>query len=507
MNTPVRLGLLTGGLFATTALSSAATQWVAAQLGYHPKLGEPIFDGFYQPFGWITWQNEPWAVQVKPAFLWPNLGMAGLVFVVFATVAIRNIIASQNRRTPKPFPDVHGSARFADFNDIREMGLLDNTDGVYIGAWENPETGMVHYLRDRSGAHVAGIAPTRSGKGLGWVLPNLLSWPESTFIYDPKGELWQLTAGWRKSIGQNVLRWQPGHPTESCGFNFLEEVRLDTDYETSDAQNITHLIVDPDGAGFSTHWDKAAFGFLTGLFLHCLHVAKNNGTTASIPTVAVLLSSPKIDPFTLCKAMAASRYGAAINAAGVDQLKRDEKERGAVLSTVKTYLSLFLDPIITRNTSRSSFRLRDLMDHDQPTTLYVTAMAVDSVRLRPLIRLLITMLLNHTVGVPIQFDAEQQPIRSHRHKLLLMMEELPDLRKMKMLEQALAVMAGAGITGFLLMQDREQLLGAYGPHQAVLSNVHITGAYPPNEDKTADWLSHKLGNKTVNLEQYSASGK
>lgn len=493
-----------GGLLSTTVLSSVATQYVAGRLGYHPALGERLF-GLYQPLGWLTWQMEPWAGTVRIAFLWPDVGLMAVAAGLMGVVVAKNIRGGTRR--PKAFPDVHGSARWAAFADIQSMNLLDNTDGIYIGAWENPKTGVVHYLRDKSGAHIAGIAPTRSGKGLGWVLPNLLSCVDSMFIYDPKGELWQLTAGWHRAVGHNILRWQPAHPTDSCGFNFLDEIRLGTDYEVADSQNIAHLIVDPDGAGFSNHWDKAAFGFLTGLLLHCTHTARDAGTRASLPTVAQLLSSPKLKPLALCQAMARSKYGAAINAAGVDQIERDEKERGAVLSTVKTYLSLFLDPIIARNCDQSSFRIADLMDHDRPTILYVVVSGIDNARVRPLVRLLITMMLNQTVGVPIKFDDQQQPVRAHKHKMLLMMEEFPDLRKMKMFEQAMAVMAGAGLTAFLIMQDREQLLGAYGQHQTIMANVHLVGAYAPNEIKTADWLSHELGNKTVSLEQYSESGK
>jgi type IV secretion system protein VirD4 len=493
-----------GGLLGTTTLSSVATQYVAGRLGYHPVLGSRIL-GLYQPFGWIAWQMEPWAAKAWQAFLWPDIGLMVAAAGLLGVAVVKNI--KNGTRRPKAFPNVHGSARWAEFADIQAMNLLDNNEGVYIGAWENPKTGVVHYLRDTSGAHIAGIAPTRSGKGLGWVLPNALSCVDSMFIYDPKGELWQLTAGWRKSIGHNVIRWQPAHPTDSCGFNFLEEIRLGTDYEVADSQNIAHLIVDPDGAGFSTHWDKAAFGFLTGFLLHCAHVAQDAGTVASLPTAAQLLSSPKLKPLALCQAMAASKYGAAINAAGVDQLERDIKEAGAVLSTVKTYLLLFMDPIIARNCDQSSFRIADLMDHNQPTTLYIVVSSIDSARVRPLVRLLITMVLNQTVGVPIKFSDEQQPVRAHKHKMLLMMEEFPELRKMKMFEQAMAVMAGAGLTAFLIMQDREQLLGAYGQHQTIMANVHLIGAYAPNEIKTADWLQHELGNKTVSLEQYSESGK
>jgi len=502
------LGGLIAGLLATIALSSIATQYVADRLSHHPALGKPVIGDRYEPFGWILWQNEPWAASVRPAFLWPDLGAAGVGLTCFGVMFVGMLWQGRGRRRPQPFPDVHGSADWASPEDIRTTGLLDNTTGVYVGAWEDPNTKMVHYLRDTTGAHIAGIAPTRSGKGLGWVLPNLLSWTESLFVYDPKGELWQLTAGWRKSIGHNVLHWYPGSPDASCGFNFLEEVRLGTEYEVADVQNIAVMLIDHDGTGFRSHWDRAAFGFLSGYLLHILYVMQDKGEhAASLPLAATMLSSPTIDPVALYTLMADSKHGAVINAAGIDQLKRDERERNAVLSTVKTYLSLFFDPIVARNCTRGSFRLCDLMDHDKPTTLYVELPGTDSVRLRPLVRLLITMMLNKLIGAPVAFDRMQQPTARHQWRMLMQMDEFPDLGRLTVFEGTMAIMAGAGLIAFLIMQDREQLLKAYGQNQTLLSNVHIIGAYAPNETKTADWLSHELGKKTINLEQFSESGK
>jgi type IV secretion system protein VirD4 len=505
------IGGIAGAALATTALSSLATQHIAARLGYHPALGQPVIGSLYQPFGWLTWQNAPWAAGVRPVFLLPNAVSGGIA----AAFALGGIAASRRRGSrPKPFEDVHGSAQWATLTDIDAAGLLNNTTGLYVGAYEDPETGQIYYLRDTSGAHIAGIAPTRSGKGLGLVLPNLLSCLDSMFVYDPKGELWQLTAGWRKSIGQNVLRWQPGHPTASCGFNFLDEVRLGTEFEVADAQNIAVMLIDQEGKGMVNHWDRASFGFLTGVILHALYSARDKGITASLASVAALLSSPVIDPIDLCKAMALNKHlngetHPAVAAAGVDQIKRDERERGNVLSSVKTYLSLFLDPVIARNIDHSSFRISDLVDHENPTSLYVVVTGADSVRLRPLVRLMATMVLNQLISAPVTFDANGRPLPRHRHRLVMMMDEFPDLKRLQIMESAMAVMSGAGVTAYLIMQDREQLMSptAYGAHQTILANTHIISAYAPNEAKTADWLSHQLGTKTVNLEHLSESGK
>lgn len=503
-------GSVAAAALATTALSSWATQHIAWQLGYHPSLGHPIASGLYEPFGWLTWQNERWAAGVKSVFFWPNVVSAGIA-ASFAFGAV-GVTAMRRGKRPQPFEDALGSAKWATLDDIMESQLIGNDSGLYVGAFKDQKTGVVHYLRDTSGAHIAGIAPTRSGKGLGMVIPNLLAWPESMFVYDPKGELWRLTAGWRKSIGHNVLRWKPGHPTESCGFNFLDEIRIGSPFEVSDAQNIAVMLIDQDGKGLKDHWDRTAFGFLTGVILHSLYLARQHGVRASLASVASVLSDPRIDPLKLCKDMALNKHmngqtHPAVAAAGVDQIKRDERERGSVLSTVKTYLSLFLDPIIAKNCEHSAFRIDDLVNHQNPTTLYIEVPGTDGVRLRPLVRLLTTMMLNKLISAPVKFDATGLPLQRHKHRLVMMMDEFPSLGRLHAMESSMAIMAGAGLIAYLIMQDREQLLGAYGMHQTILSNCHITLAYAPNEGKTADWLSHELGSTTINLEQISESGK
>ena len=122
---------------------------------------------------------------------------------------------------------VHGTARFQSELEIRRSGLLPRSGqphaGVYVGGWTDAK-GRVHYLRHDGPEHCVVIAPTRSGKGVGNILPTLLSWPASSLIYDEKGELWALTAGWRaQQAGNVVIRWEPGAVEGSAGFNFLEE--------------------------------------------------------------------------------------------------------------------------------------------------------------------------------------------------------------------------------------------------------------------------------------------
>lgn len=170
---------------------------------------------------------------------------------------------------------LHGSARWADKEDIQKAGMFAE-EGVYIGGWED-ERGRQHYLRHNGSEHILCIAPTRSGKGICLVIPTLLSWRQSAVITDLKGELWALTSGWRKKHAENtVLLFEPASNI-SVGWNPLDEIRLETEYELGDTQNLATMIVDPDGQGLKDHWQKTAQALLVGCILHLLYKRKNEG--------------------------------------------------------------------------------------------------------------------------------------------------------------------------------------------------------------------------------------
>jgi type IV secretion system protein VirD4 len=195
----------------------------------------------------------------------------------------------------------------------------------------------------------------------------------------------------------------------------------------------------------------------------------------------------------------------AVAMAGRDMMDRETRERGSVLSSAKTYLTLFQDPLVAQNTRASDFRLMDLMDHERPVSLYIVTRGSDKERLRPLVRLLLTMMVRTLMGVQLKFD-NGQPVMPHKHRLLLMLDEFPSLKRMHIIEDALPKCAGYGIKCFLAAQDREQMFGAYGEHQTITANCHIRIIYAPNEYSTARWVSDMMGMSTVVKEDVTESG-
>ena len=493
-------------------VSSLATQFVAWRVGFHPAIGAPWFGHFYAPWSWIAWQEAAWAPNATSTFQIVDAGLlASTALTMLTTVAI----STARRRRPVRHEGVHGTAHFQTEHDVRRGGLLprrsgDPHAGVYVGGWTDAK-GRTHYLRHDGPEHCIVIAPTRSGKGVGNVLPTLLSWPASCVVYDEKGELWALTAGWRSTgAGNVVIRWEPGAPEGSAGFNFLDEVRLDTPHEVADAQNIAQMLCDPEGRGLADHWQKTSFALLTGLILHVLYLAKARGTTASLADVANTLSNPERKSEELWAEMVANRHlrtgpHPVVAAAGRDMLERETRERGSVLSSAKTYLVLFQDPLIAGNTSRSDFRVLDLMNHAKPVSLYIVSRGDDKERLRPLVRLMLAMITRRLMGVELRFR-EGQPLMPHRHRLLLMLDEFPSLNRLHLIEDALPKCAGYGIKAYLATQDREQMFRSYGEHQSITGNCHIRIIYAPNEWKTGEWVSQMVGNTTIVKEDVTESG-
>ena len=493
----------------------ASTQFVAYRFHYHPALGDPLLAHLYRPWAWIGWksqfaENAPSVFRELHAAQSAGVALGLLLMLAASSFGIRRA---------KRHEGVHGTAHWATRAEIASTGLLSSPSepsrGVYVGAWHEPMRRggeqRLHYLRHDGPEHVLAIAPTRSGKGVGLVVPTLLSWPHSVVVNDQKAELWNLTAGWRAAHAKNaVLRFDPGSAEGSARFNPLEEIRLGTLHEVGDVQNLVTILVDPEGKGLVDHWAKTAHAFLTGAVLHVLYAKKAEGKTGGLPDIALALSDPSREIDALYQDMLANTHsnGAphpVVAAAARDMLNRPDEERGSVLSTAISFLSLYRDPLVAKNVSGSDFTIGDLMNHERPVTLYLVVRAEDKDRMRPLMRLIINQLVRVLLRPEITYR-EGRPVTPHRHRLLLMLDEFPSYGKLEVFQEALAYIAGYGIKAYLIAQDIAQLWGAYGHDESIVSNCHIRIAYAPNKIETAEWLSRMAGAATIVKEDISQSG-
>ena len=256
-----------------------ATQRVASYFDFHPALGKPLVAGFYAPWAVFFWKVK-FLAQDSFGFMETAVTHSQALFLIPQFLIIGTWLFVNPL---KGNAQLHGSARWASEKEIRAMGYFDGA-GVYIGGYVRRITGAAllwyallgkpkevqMYLRHNGPEHLLVFAPTRSGKGIGLILPTLLAWEGSSLVLDIKGENWALTSGFRRSMGQKVLRFDPADASgASACFNPLEELRLDSLLSIPNAQNIAAMLVDPEGKGLEDHWSKAAFAMLGGSLLHC----------------------------------------------------------------------------------------------------------------------------------------------------------------------------------------------------------------------------------------------
>jgi type IV secretion system protein VirD4 len=454
----------------------AATQWTAWRLGYQPELGQP----------WMHVAGLP--LYPPPAIFWwwfafdayaPRIFIEGGLIAAsggLSAVVIAMAMSVWRAREAKE-AHTYGSARWATEAEIRAAGLL-GADGVILGELHR------HYLHHDGPEHVLCFAPTRSGKGVGLVVPTLLTWPASCIVHDIKGENFHLTAGWRARFGRALL-FDPTNPGSSA-YNPLLEVRRG-DHEVRDVQNIADILVDPEGMlERRNHWEKTSHSLLVGSILHVLY-AEPDKTLAG---VAKFLSDPRRPiEATLLAMMTTPHFGdrphPVIASAARELSNKSENERSGVLSTAMSFLGLYRDPIIAKVTSRCDWRIADLVETDRPTTLYLVVPPSDIGRTRPLIRLILNQIGRRLT--------EDLLAKSSRHRLLLMLDEFPALGRLDFFETALAFMAGYGLKCFLIAQSLNQIEKAYGQNNSILDNCHVRVAFAANDERTAKRLSDALG--------------
>lgn len=476
--------ILWGQIFAVFAIAIggvwAATQWTAAALAYQPELGSAWFIALgrpvYPPWSifWWWFSYEAYAPRIfETGGIIAASG--GLISVIVA------IAMSVWRAREAKSSATYGSARWATRADVAAAGLLAGR-GVVIGRLANL------YLRHDGPEHVLCFAPTRSGKGVGLVVPTLLTWPHSAIVHDIKGENWGLTAGFRSRFGR-VLRFDPTS-ADSAAYNPLAEVRRGIN-EVRDVQNIADVLVDPEGSlERRNHWEKTSHALLVGAILHVLY-AEADKTLAG---VAAFLSDPsRTIEATLDAMMRTPHLGEdgvhpVVASAARELLNKSDNERSGVLSTAMSFLGLYRDPVIAAVTRRCDWRIADLVDPKRPVTLYLVVPPSDISRTKPLIRLILNQLGRRLT--------EDLSAGSDRQRLLLMLDEFPALGRLDFFESALAFMAGYGIKAFLIAQSLNQIEKAYGPNNAILDNCHVRVCFATNDERTAKRISDSLGTAT-----------
>ena len=414
---------------------------------------------------------------------WLTLSTLAGMIVVFG------LLGAILRHSPPP---LHGRARFASEREIKVAGLRSK-DGLLLGRKDGK------MLCFGGSEHVLLYAPTRAGKGVGYVIPNLLNWPDSVVALDVKKENWDRSAGFRASHGQDVYLFDPlDENGRTARYNPLGYVRSDPADLYDDLQRIAVMLFPAESRG-DPFWFEAARSSFVAIGGY---VAETPGLPLTIGEILRQLSATQDLKAQFDKIIAARKAGpsplsrhciTALN----DFLAASENTLNSVRKTVTARLGLWLNPRIDAATSANDFDLRQLRQNPMSIYLGVTPDNLD--RMAPLLNLFFQQVVDlNTRELP-----EQNPKLTR--KVLLLLDEFPALGNVNVLAKSVAFIAGYGIRLLTVVQSPAQLRAIYGIDSArnFMTNHSVEVVFAPKEQDVANELSERIGYETVNARSRS----
>ena len=382
----------------------------------------------------------------------------------------------------------YGDARWAYQPELANARLLDN-DGILLGRQGG------RFLRNGEAGHVLVAAPTRSGKGVGIVIPNLLSWPGSAVVLDIKHENHAITSGFRAKH-QRVYKWSPADDeAKSHRFNPLSTVRADPAHRISDLQRLATILL-PQPARADPMWQNEARDLFLGLALYVLDDPALPSTIGQIYRVLKsehditdiiehLLARDDLELDTSARMSLSSFINKAV------------KERSGVRSNLTAALNLWANPVIDTATAASDFELTDL--RRKPITIYVGVKQNQLDTLAPILGLFFQQCVD-VLGRDL-------PGNDEPHSVLLLIDEFASLGRLPVIESAMAFLAGYNVRLLNIIQGLSQLDHHYGPAKdSILQNSAIQVYFAPNDEQTARYISQRLGTKTIRTASRSDPG-
>lgn len=371
--------------------------------------------------------------------------------------------------------DAHGSANFAYSKDLRKLGVK-RKDGLILGKFEE------QFVRFKQPGHLITFAPTRSGKGVGHVIPNLLDHPGSVVVNDIKGENYAVTGDFRRSFSK-VVSFAPFSDDSSC-YNPLDFIRVGTTDEIDDASLIADMIIVDDGAA-DPFWNREAKNIITGLILYVAN--ESPPALRNLGEVRYLIMQSKKDFEFTIRDMYKSK-NAFVKKVAASVGATEPKVLASVLSTAKSQTAVWDSPRLTAITSRSDFQLEDLKRENISLYIIIPPEYLDVYK--PIIRLIIglaTTAMTRVKGAP-------------EHPVLFLIDEFPALGHMKPIESGIGYLAGYGVSLWMFIQDLNQIKDIYERWGTFLSNCSVRMAFGTNDVETAKVLSEMLGTTTIRVE-------
>jgi type IV secretion system protein VirD4 len=437
----------------------------------------------YAPHAIVVWYAAN--AQVTAA---ASIFRIGWILVGGLAVLVSLTLASAGRRGRRvALSDSHGSAYWGDGESLhRDAGLLLGRQGARV-------------LRYGGEGHVLTVAPTRSGKGVSCVIPNLLDHPGSLLVTDPKGENFAVTARWRREIGQTVAAFDPfgvvADPGSRASYNPLDLVDATSSDAIDDARMLADMIVLPEGrgGGEQTFWNEEARGVLAGLILH---VAANAPPESRTLTHVRTLLTLAPEPFALLleDMQASPAADGLVSRAAARLLQKADKERSGVISTAQSHTHFLDSPHMARVLGGTTVDLAILKRGGASIYLVLPTDRLDAYA-----RWLRLMIACALLGVA---RTRGQP----RQRLLCLLDEFAHLGRMHPVQRDIGLAGGFGVSFWLVVQDLSQLRSAYGDGwHTFLANVDVLQAFGTNDWDTAEYLSKMTGEATIHVESENAS--
>ena len=372
---------------------------------------------------------------------------------------------------------IHGDAKWASDRAIKKMGLKAK-GGVLLGSHRGK------FLIADDYQHILLFAPTGSGKGVGFVIPNLLFWTNSVIVHDIKLENYELTSGYRQNkLHQKTFLWNPADPDGiSHCYNPMDWISKKSGKMVDDVQKIANFLL-PE----QEFWQNEGRSLLVGVMLYLLADKSKPSTLGEVVrtlrnddvvyNLAVILD-------TLGKDIHPVSY---MNIAAY--LQKPDKERGSVTSTANSSLELWSNPLIDKTTATSDFNLNNFKK--EPHTLYVGLTPDNISRLKPLMGIFYQQAAS--------FFTAKIPRPEEKVGVLMMMDEFPTLGKLEQFQAGIAYFRGYRVKLFLIIQDTQQLKGIYeeAGMNSFLSNSTYRITFAANNMETANLISQLIGNKTA----------
>lgn len=392
----------------------------------------------------------------------------------------------------------HGDARFADRAALKRAGLLDkDKTGVLVGRIGNT------YLRDKGQRFILLAAPTRSGKGVGVVVPVLLDYQESVVVLDIKQENFQLTSGYRKSIGQDIYVFNPfsdsGHTHR---WNPLRYVSSDVNQRIGDLRGIAQMLYpDGDGTGNQKFFiDHARNVFLAiSLYLFESNYITSKSTVSqkvAYPTLGAMyrtaMGEGEEEQKKYLSTLAAKPYlSETCRTAFSGFLSQADETFSSIMGTFNAPLTAWSDPILDAATSGDDFLLTDVRKRRMTIYLCVSPNKLQQASL--IFNLFFSQLIHENTRALPQQDPSLQ------HQCLLLMDEFTSIGPVEIIAHAVSYMAGYNLRLLPIIQSMAQLDATYGKEKArTLATNHATQIiYSPREQQDANDYSEMLGYTTL----------